>query len=297
MTAAERVGAEGNGDERGKESEKFLVEQWKQAKAYREPYEAGEAVLSNGVSYPFREGKRLTILGKQVMDTSEYPWASETINVAFREMVHPNSSQPVKVLEMGFGLGITANRIIEQLEGRRIKGEYRVVELNHQIYLDALEWKKRKEAEFDQKDREMAGSKPDIKIEIVGGEAGQEARRLLREIGSSENQKFDIIISDTFPLRPEDQGINDIKDLPILVKLLTSGGVFAFYPYVPGSISQADAQDGLTTKQRTIVKPYFDHIVSSSAIIYPPPEYKYLFRKSGPVRSLPVAVAVGPKTT
>src|SRR5258708_21582325 len=69
MTAAERVGAEGNGDERGKESEKFLVEQWKQAKAYREPYEAGEAVLSNGVSYPFREGKRLTILGKQVMDT------------------------------------------------------------------------------------------------------------------------------------------------------------------------------------------------------------------------------------
>lgn len=288
----------GNGDGRRKDGELSLfIEQWKKAPAYIESYQAGIVKLAKGLSYHHREGKRLTILGNPVMDTCEYPWASETVNLAFNAMVHPNSSRPVRVLEMGFGLGITANRVIEQLSGQRLIGEYKVVELNHQVYLSALEWKRRKEAEFHDKDREQPGSKPDIKIEVVEGEAGQEARRMLREIGSDENQKFDIVISDTFPLKPADQGINDIKDSAVIVKLITAGGVFAFYPFVPGTVTQAEIQDGLTSKQRALVKPYFDHIVSGSATVNPPREYPYLFRRSGPIRSLPVAVAVHPKTT
>ncbi len=302
MTESGRtIGAE-NGNGKGKDelSERFLIEQWRKAPADIEPYGAGKVDLPNGVSYEYREGKRLTILGKQVMDTCEYPWASETVNFAFDQLTHPNSSQPVRVLEMGFGLGITANRVIEQLKGRGLKGEYKVVELNHQVYLSALAWKKRKEDEFEEDDRIQPGSRPNIQIEVIEGEANQEARRLLREIGSSENQKFDIIISDTFPLREEDQGINDIKDVPTVVRLLHSGGVFAFYPYVPTTVSKADTEDGLTSKQRSLVGPYFDHISSRytrEQPINPPKEYKYLFRKSGAVRSLPVAVGVGPKTT
>ncbi len=311
-------------------SERFLVEQWRRAPAIvdppydKPPYPPDRVELPEGVSYGYREGRRLIIVPggervldneghpildkegritvkggnrKLVMDTCEYPWADKTVNLAFDTMVHTYREEPVRVLELGFGLGITANRVIEQLEGRRLKGVYIGVELNEDVYNLALAWKKRKKDEFKAKEKEMPGSKPDIDIEIKLGDAGFIAREILAELSDNAPKKFDIIISDTFPLRPQDAGINDLKHLQVLKKLLAPGGVFTFYPYTPGM--QAPKKEGLegivTGKQLSLINSHFvTPLPGRRAEVFPPRGYKYLWRGGRPVRFLPVIVCKDP---
>lgn len=271
-----------NGDGHEHRFEDPAVETWAAEPSKIIAYEKGETELPDGSSYSWKAGRRLVIAGKQVMDTCEYPWAEETINRSFSRV--GNVSSPVRVLEFGFGMGITAERAIQQLVGKG-EGEYQIVELNRDVYKYAQEiWKKRWMETFKGSKEITPESDPKIKINVRFGEAGEEARKLLER-----GEKFRIIISDTYPIKTEEQGINDLLHIDVMKKLLAKDGVFAFFPYVPGA-----RQGELTARQHKLIAPHFKDINLSNAEVTPPPSYSYLFRKSGPVRSLPVAICTDP---
>lgn len=317
--AKERVEAGSQGDPRGgngnggkdtvmvPEPSQALIEKWRKAPIEVVEYPKGIAKLQDGTSYEYREGRRLLItvngVKHQVMDTCEYPWAAATVNKAFDEMKTLEEHPTIHVVEFGFGLGITANRVLEQLEGRGLKGKYTGVELNEEVFKKlALPWKKRKLAEFERKDKAQPGSRPNIEIELIHGEAGEVTGRLLEEILGGLRSKVHIIFGDTYPMEERQQGVNDLIYLPTQSAMLAQGGVHAIYPYSPEWTPQPDFEKQLTAVQKDLIRPYYGDVVTDLTDVEenpvnPPPEYEYLFnREFGPVRQLPIAICRFPKT-
>lgn len=301
-------------------SERELVERWKKAPHQVIPYKEGVVELPDGTSYSYRDGRRLLVIpggmkvvedgkvvldkndipivkgGKveQVMDTCEFNQAEETVRLAF-EAVQADRKRGLRVLEFGIGLRIAANRFIEQFTGRNIDGLYVGVDLNEGVYNDAVQWQKGKEEELERKKKEGETS-AEIHIRLIRGEAGKVARDLLKEIGDDESQKFDIIYSDTFPLSPDEAGINDWKHIEVLKKLLAKGGAFSFFPFTPGKVAQTE--EGLagivTGEQINLINAHFEKPLPGRAKVLPPREYKYLWRGGKPVLWLPVMVCQDP---
>lgn len=266
------------------------IDWWRNAPEKPEEYEGDVAKDKDGNPYWYESGTRLLIgdpeKGEaiQVMDSCETPWAFATVNRAFEEL--GSKSGPVDVLERGFGMGITARRVIQNLVPRG--GSYTVIELNMQNATYAKrEWRPKQISALANMASGMPGTKPDIAIEIIEGEAYEQTARL-----EAEGRKFDIIISDTFPLTEDEQGINDLQDLDVLKRCLKTGGVFAFFAYFPESAGALE----LVRKQGEIIDRHFGHYEVSPSRINPPPEYKYLHTDTGdPVRTLPVVVCKNPK--
>ncbi|MCL5439188.1 MAG: hypothetical protein M1268_04370 [Patescibacteria group bacterium] len=262
------------------------IEVWRNAKAEYISYPKGRFYYGDGTFYDYDAGTRLIIMGNQVMDTCETPWCSDTVSLAFDQLIRDRKA-PVRVLELGFGIGITGNRVIQKLVGRG-RGEYRVVELNKDVYERSEKWKERWEKSFTGTSHEVPGTKPIIKIVLYNGEAGEVAKSL-----AERRKKFDIIISDTFPLRPEDRGINDLLYLPTLSEMLLPDGIFAFYPNVPGAEIGSEGQ--MIAQQYELLNPYFDEIMLRKSRLKTAPDYKYLWGKSGPLTMIPVAICKGLK--
>lgn len=172
------------------------------------------------------------------------------------------------------------------MSGREGKGEYVGVELNKEVFDFAQTWKNEVEAGF----QSYSPAEPDIKISIRQGDGRVVAQQLAEERKS--RGKFDIIISDTYPIKQDEKGINDLKNLDVLTTCLSSRGVFAFFPFFP----ESDDPNHFTHEQRRLIAPYFQIVRTSDANINPPKKYKYLWHGSEPVRKLPVAVAIGPRT-
>lgn len=255
------------------------VELWRTSKAEIIKYQGG----IHPTGYQYGPGERLVIKNEQVMDTCEEPWVVETVDFLFEQI--KMNGKPIRVLEFGFGLGLTANRAVDKLVGIG-EGEYRVVELNEDVYKQAILWKERTEIY-------LSGRRPttNVKIVVQKGEAGEEAEKL------SRGRKFDAIISDTFPLISEEKGINDLLHLSSYSKLLSKDGVFAFFPYFPGFQEESDQGD-ITSIQHRLLYPYFDEITTRKTTVFPPEDYEYLHTKENkPVRILPVVVAKGLKMT
>jgi hypothetical protein len=122
------------------------------------------------------------------------------------------------------------------------------------------------------------------------GEATEVTRRLVED----EGLKFNMILSDTYPLTEEQKGVNDIQDIEVIKNgLYRNGeGVFAFYSYFPGFDSQHG--DGfITATQARILRDYFPERRTDVAEVKPPRDYDYLLDHNGdPVRKLPVVIGV-----
>lgn len=267
------------------EKRKMLVLSWKSAPERVIDYESG--VITNGPNnaYKYNSGHRLLIGDKakgeekQVMDSCETPWAFATIDKAFAEF--PQSSGPLSVLERGFGMGITARRVIQNLITRG--GKYAVIELNRENANFARGWIKKQKSALANMASGLPGTKPNIDISVMEGDAYEETAKL-----AEAGEKYDIIISDTFPLSEEEQGINDLKDLDTLKRCLKPKGVFAFFAYFPGSAG------GVVKKQENMIIPHFRDYSVSSVEITPPPDYKYLQSEDGPVKRLTVVICKDP---
>jgi len=238
--------------------------------------------------YRYEGGSRLLIGDEtkgeaiQVMDKCEIPWAEATVNRAFEEL--GSKSGQVDVLERGFGMGLTAKRVIENLVPRG--GSYTVIELNEGDADHARRvWKPTQERSLRGigRGRGMRSTQLNIAIEIVEGEAYEETRKL-----AEAGKKFDLIISDTYPLTEDEQGMNDLQDLDTLKHCLEPNGIFTFFAYFP------ESTEDVAYKQINIITRHFRDYTVSRVSVNPPPDYKYLQTTTGPVRSLPVIICKNP---
>lgn len=263
------------------------IEWWRNAPEKPIDYPGGSAVDKYGNSYEYEAGTRLIIGDEkkgeaiQVMDTCETPWAFLTVDNAFEEL--GTRERGIKVLERGFGMGIAATRVIQNLIPR--DGTYTTIELNEGDAEYAIKtWRQRQVRALSSMASGLRSTRPDINISIIEGEAYEETKKL-----AEEGRKFDIIISDTFPLTEEEQGMNDLQDLETLKRCLEPGGVFTFFAYFPGS------NGGIVRKQENMIVEHFRDYRLSAATVNPPPDYKFLNPgNKGPVRSLPVVVCKNP---
>lgn len=268
-------------------SREALAEQWGNAPEGVIRYPAGKVLDTDGnVAYEYAAGARLWIGNElEVMDSCQRPWVVETVDKAFNALgPKPN----VKVLERGFGLGLIAGEIIDRLRPRG--GSYTVIELNKQVADFAKTKWTQKQSQIDKAraTSEIGGryNGPNVSFEIIEGDAVEETEKL-----AESGERFDIIISDTFPLSEAERSINDLLDLETLVKCLNPNGVFAFFGYHSGF------QGGMNERQRNLVEKYFEQ-VSRTIVkgINPPPDYKYFNPENGPVvRELPVIICTKPR--
>lgn len=260
-----------------------LIEQWRNAPEKLVKYRAGEVRDSEGnVLYEYSKGARLVILGEEVMDSCQEPWARATVDQAFQTM---GSKKNLDVMERGFGMGRIASAIVENLIPRG--GTYTVIELNKQVAEYAREWKKNYKESIANMGSPMAPNPgPQISMSIIEGDAVEETKKL-----AAIGKKYDIIISDTFPLSQDERSVNDLLDLDTLVKLLNPDGVFAFFGFHTGY------QGGMNEKQANLVQGHFDTVNRTIVKgINPPPDYKYFNPEGGPiVRELPVIICSKPR--
>lgn len=257
-----------------------LIELWKKAPVRQVDYLNGQVYLPDGTSYSYQGGTTLYVGGEQVMDECEIPWAFSTVDRTFLQL--GERPYPIRVLERGWGMGIVARRVISHMVVSG--GTYVGIELNHKIAEDAREWMKKQPRGLRTMAHGMQAAEPKINIKILEGDAYEETLKLAKR-----DEGFDIIISDTFPLSREEQGINDLRDLETLKQCLAPGGVFTFYAYFPGSTG------GIVRKQENMIVEHFNNYSLSHKRVFPPPHYKYLQTEKGPVTNLPVVICWNPK--
>lgn len=266
-----------------------LIERWRKAPARIDSYLAGSVIMKDGSKYRYPKGNRLVITPTpneevQVMDTSEWLWASEIVEAAFNAESIRRLPQnfKLKVLERGAGLMIVGSRIIDHLMRRR-SGEYHIIELNKEVLHNPIwgvyAWRQKQMDRIAEISREK-GIPYDIDIIVHEGDAIEETQKLV-----DSGKKFIIIIGDTVPLKPSDSGVNDIVDIDVTKRALNRGGVLGFFAWDPQHLVE---QGALTARQLGILQPHFSQIQISSADIKPPPSYTYLFG----VRSLPVVTCI-----
>ena len=273
----------------------ILVEQWRNAPYSVKEYPSGKVTDSNEgkALYEYKAGGRLMMLGQEVMDSCQTPWTMATADRAFNALDlnnstsnYPETKCNVKVLERGWGMGMIASRIMEHLKIRN--GNYTCIELNEDIarHADTVWRQIQRDVEINRATSVMGGEPEDalhIPITIIRGDSFEETARL-----AEEERKFDIIVSDTYPLSEDEKSINDLLDLDQLIKCLAPDGVFAFFGFHTG------LDGNMNDRQRNIVERHFDDVHTTWVHVSPPPDYRYFNPPSGPVRRLPVIICTKP---
>lgn len=276
-----------NGDPQVPSSDRRLsVEAWRSAEAKTRAYSGGDYQDKNHVLHKYRSGARLSVNGFEVMDTCEKPWCYATVDLAFQEIWRQKQGQ-FKVLERGYGLGITARRIKQFLD--IFGGQYDCIELNHKIAEQAKSWAEKEEKTWRERNRDTRLAEPKTRIKVYEGDAMAATRKRAQKIAEGRENKADIIISDTYPLTSEEQGMNDLVDLETLKRCLAENGVFTFFSFFPGS------KGGIVKAQRDMVLQHFKEYRLLEIPVEPPPHYRYLQTEDGPVEALPVIICKNPK--
>jgi len=271
---------------------KERIEWWKNAPERVEKYGGDDFKDHEGnILYSYDRGSRL-LMGEgqdeiEVMDSCQTPWAHATADAVFKEL--GNRDRPIRVLERGFGMGIIASRIIQNLAREDNGGTYTVIELNAQDAEYARRWKTNQLHALTRAGS-LRGIRPthNIDINVLEGEAYEKTAKLAEALADKPEEKFDIIISDTYPLTEDDRGMNDLLDLETLKRCLKPDGVFAFFAHFPGST------DDVSYGQASIIAKHFRNDTRTRVTINPPPDYKYLQPETGPIRSLPVVICKNP---
>ncbi|MBI2028700.1 MAG: class I SAM-dependent methyltransferase [Candidatus Levybacteria bacterium] len=264
-----------------------LVEKWRNAPQDISRYRHGTAVDGEGNIYEYSAGVRLWIGDQdEVMDSCQKPWAEETVRKAFEAFEELGDKKDVRVLERGFGLGLIATQVMDYL--RDLGGSYTVIELNRKVanYANTTWRQKQTTISRAKATSEIGGifRGLNVGIEVIEGDAFEETRRL-----AGEGKKFDIIISDTFPLSEDERSVNDLLDLETLVKCLEPDGVFAFFGY------HAGYEGGMNDEQRNLVERNFNGVSRTLVTVNPPLDYRFFQTSNGPLRKLPVIICREPR--
>lgn len=134
----------------------------------------------------------LLIGGWQVMQTWEQP--------IMELMAEEITSSGGDILEIGFGMGISASEITK----RKCKS-YTVIEAHPVIVKYAKRW-----AQFQE-----------VEINIIEG--------FWQDIIPKINKKYDGILFDTYPLTPDERSKNHFSFIPVAPRLLNQNGLFTYY--------------------------------------------------------------------
>lgn len=266
---------------------KRFMEWWKGADIRILRYRSGTHPNPLGISYKYNAGLRLLVNNHEVMDTCETPWCQAAVTEAFKAVQEQKRQGPYVVFERGFGLGITARQIVKHLD--LSGGRYDVVELNNHIAERAKIFADTQGQAWRAIKGDLPGVKHSVSIRIYEGDAVLATGKRAQKISEGREEPSDIIISDTYPLNPNEQGINDLLDLETLKRCLAPHGVFIFYAYFPGSTG------GIVKTQRDLIAEHFKDYRYFEVPVNPPPYYHYLQTEDGPVRTLPVVICRYPK--
>jgi hypothetical protein len=281
-----------------KSERKKLVEEWRDSPAEIHYYWGGKYNDSKNNPHEFTSGSRLFVGEKknEVMDTCQRPWCESTVYGLFNgftgSLAPLEEKEPVCLLR-GFGQGEQAQIILNELMVRG-RGELHIIELNNDIVETMQEFLAESHKIILPKFR--YGLQTKIQITIHIGDAYQITENFLEE-----GKKFDVIISDTYPLSSEESSLNDILDIENQVKCLKPHGRFSFFAYSRDHLPNAT---GLTDEQRKRIDPHFETVLVKNYVaqiddplkgIGVPPDYKFLQMEDGPVKFLPVVICTDPK--
>ena len=250
---------------------KTLVNNWSEATPKYIEYPKG-VYMQRGFVYKYPPGRRLEILGRQITDDCVTPWCHATIDSLLRYSIKYTNREPVRILLRGYGLGISPNHLVGQLSKRKAHALIHIIELNQNLALIARKWAFKKSYTTHR-----------IDLKIHQGDPFEVTQRLV-----DLKQKFDIVLSNTYPLNDKEKGKSDILDLGNLKKLLTPNGRFSSFMYDPSQ------KESLKEEQEKIIKQHFKTFDITYVPIFPHPDYKYLFYKGKPVTQLPVIICSNP---
>lgn len=104
------------------------------------------------------------------------------------------------ILEVGFGMGISAKQIIENG-----CSSHTIIEAHPVVAEHARTW----------------GAKQPVPVTVLEG--------FWQEVIPHINRQFDGILFDTYPLKPEERSMNHYSFIPEAVRLLKKGGVLTYY--------------------------------------------------------------------
>ncbi len=145
------------------------------------------------------------------------------------------------VLEVGFGMGISATFVMEFGCTK-----YTVIEPHPTVIEKARDW----------------AAEQSVPVEIVQGFWQEEIHRL---------GKFDAILFDTFPLKKEEAGKNHVPFFEEAREHLNPGGVFTYY---------SDAEDTLPEEDLKLLLDIFDEVRLSKVRGLQPPKHSQYWGSS-----------------
>ncbi len=194
----------------------------------------------------FVKGSRLLIGGWSVMEELERPVQRTTVDQVFEGIYGP-----AKVLIRGEGFGYATLAVIDKLKERG-GGSLHIIELHPKV----LEYAKDRLRRF-MKDM-PAEQKANTRVEWHEGDALKLTRIM--------DNDFDVVISDTFPLSPDEKDVNDLIDTEEIVQHLKPSGVFS--PFIGHS-------EGPSAKQLGYIARHFRAYSVTSVPVRPPKDCPY----------------------
>ncbi len=265
------------------------LKEWANADYSVIDYPSGHLKYNGGSSYQYDAGKTLRINDEPVMDTCERPWCEKTVRLMFEGIKGARTDlrekyEAPRILELGYGLGITSLEVLRGLDGGIVTpgprgGEYTVVELNDRI------------AKFAQKTigerikslRALEqGAESNIKATVVQGNAYDALEILSQEVKQKKRKPFDGIISDLYDPEQSD-GTTDLKRMDLMRDVLANRGFFTFFVY-----HQESGGSGTNRIQEQLLDAHGFTFQTDTVVISPNPNYEYLFQTNEKGAKTPV---------
>lgn len=193
------------------------------------PEKASEWIESKACFSP--DGESLTILGHPVMEAWEEPYMRELARIA--------TCRKGRVLEVGFGLGISAG-FVQELS----PDEHVIIEANRDVYERA----------------KLFADRSSGNVTVLHG--------LWQDVvGTLESESFDGILFDTYPLTSEEIHCNHFSFFAEAHRLLKKGGVLTYY--------SDEVEDFSETHKRALKKAGFNAFSCQVCNVSPPESCKY----------------------
>lgn len=260
-------------------------------------YKGGTHKYNGGSTYQYPEGKTLRINDEPVMDTCERPWCEKTIRGMYdgikgaRTDMRTEYESP-RILELGYGLGITSLEILRGLDGGQVTpgprgGEYTVVELNKSI----SEFAQKTVSDRIKRLHGLDHTDKKIQATVIHGNAYDALEIFAQEIKDGKRKPFDGIVSDLYDPEQSD-GTTDLKRMDLMREVLSDNGIFTFFVY-----HNQSGASGTNRVQEQLLDRYGFGFHIDSALVNPNPSYEYLFQKDDatgemtPVRRLTTITA------